>query len=363
LVEGTEPNALVHIWREDPGYPGPRDEPFLKAFAGWSSANVIELPDGLQQGWELSATQEICEENRSERSPSVSVEPIDYLEEFKLLPPVYLDMASRLVEVVGLHESTLSLVGITPDGDEEEIGRTTSAGRTRFRVNVDPDTAIEEVYPEVYVVQSFQCRSEAAGRAVRSEVPSERVPTEGLLRAEPLDLEEQSEVVRAHNACRERFRGEVGLSRERCPNLVWSDELASWAQSYANQLAADDPLTLPPYDEIPHSDRNTQRGNREDGENLAATTSSTVAYYVASVLETKWCQEERERYFEDDQPQYERGRGWGHYTQIVWYETYAVGCGRAQGESGWRYWVCHYRVDGNEIGQWPHGQDPNTLRP
>jgi pathogenesis-related protein 1 len=360
LVEGTEPNALVYIWREDPGYRGDRDEPFLKAFAEGSSANV-EVHDGLQRDWVLSATQEFCgDEDRSERSPSVSVEPIDYLEECELRL-VYLDLASQLVEVVGLHESTLSLVGITRDGDREEIGRATSTGRTQFHVNLDPDTPIEEVFPSVDVEQSLQCRSEAAGRDVTVTVPSGAVPTEELLAAEPLDLEEQSEVVDAHNACREKFRREVGLSRAQCPDLVWSDELAYWAQLYANQLAVEDPAVYP------HSDRPTQRGDPLDGENIARS-HATVADYVA-FLETEWCDGEGGLYFEDGQPEileveeHERTnwKVWGHYTQIVWSNTYAVGCGRAQSGSGRRYWVCQYRVGGNMRGEWPHGQDPSTL--
>jgi pathogenesis-related protein 1 len=375
LVEETEPTALVLIWREDSGYTGPRDEPFLKAFAEGSSADV-EVEGGLQQGWVLSATQELCgeEEDRSEKSPQVSVMPIEYLEEYleeylgeREQQPVYLDMASRLVEVDSLHEITLSLVGITPDGAEEEIARTTSAGRTRFHVNLeDPDTPIEEVYPEVRVVHSLQCRSEATGQVVTRAVPSEPVPTERLLVAEPLDLEEQNQVVNAHNACRERFRRTVGLSRTQCPNLVWSDELAYWAQLYANQLAVDDPAGVPPY-EVSHSDRDTQRADRRDGENIAWSLAA-VADFVA-FIETEWCEGEGGLYFDDGQPRFPleeeeeeiNWRAWGHYTQIVWSDTYAVGCGRAQSESGRRYWVCQYRLGGNMRGEWPHGQDPSTL--
>jgi hypothetical protein len=46
--------------------------------------------------------------------------------------------------------------------------------------------------------------------------------------------------------------------------------------------------------------------------------------------------------------------GTGHYTQVVWADTYKVGCGFTayQASNGWynKYYVCNYGLGGNIIG-------------
>jgi hypothetical protein len=367
VVEETEPAAWVCIWREDPGYRGNPDTPFLSAYAGRSSAD-IEVRGGLQQGWVLSATQEYCgkEEDRSEpSSPGVAVQSIEYLERYAESQPRYIDMARNVVEVDGLHESTLSVEGITPEGEEEEIGSASSIGSTQFHTALEPGASAEEVmenYPQVRVIHSLRCTREGTGEVVSVSFPSDPVPTETLIVDEPLDEEEQSVVVDAHNDCRERFRQDAGVSPRQCPDLVWSDELAYHAQLYANRLAAIDPAP-----NVSHSDRDTQRGDYYDGENIAWDLR-TVADFVA-FLEQDWCAGEGGLYFADGQPPIEEvaprevrnWKVWGHYTQIVWSNTSAIGVGRARTGRGRRYWVCQFRPGGNRQDQWPHGQDPRTL--
>ncbi|MDO9190699.1 MAG: CAP domain-containing protein [Sulfurimicrobium sp.] len=44
----------------------------------------------------------------------------------------------------------------------------------------------------------------------------------------------------------------------------------------------------------------------------------------------------------------------GHYTQLVWKKTTAVGCGMAVCGSRDQIWVCQYSPAGNWAGQKPY---------
>ena len=44
----------------------------------------------------------------------------------------------------------------------------------------------------------------------------------------------------------------------------------------------------------------------------------------------------------------------GHYTQIVWRETQAVGCAFAICEDKSQIWACNYSPQGNYLGEWPY---------
>jgi hypothetical protein len=55
------------------------------------------------------------------------------------------------------------------------------------------------------------------------------------------------------------------------------------------------------------------------------------------------------------------GQVCGHYTQIVWRSTTAVGCafrtcttGSPFGSGSWDFWVCDYAPPGNYVGQRPY---------
>lgn len=50
-----------------------------------------------------------------------------------------------------------------------------------------------------------------------------------------------------------------------------------------------------------------------------------------------------------------KGKMCGHYTQVVWKSTKAVGCGVAVcADSKQQVWVCHYDPPGNWVGQKPY---------
>lgn len=132
-----------------------------------------------------------------------------------------------------------------------------------------------------------------------------------------------AEMLAAHN----RVRAQV-----RVPPLVWSEQLASVAQQWANhQLATGD---------FSHSP-----GNRY-GENIYMAEGERTA--PAGVVQA-WADEIRDYNYRTNGCSDECG----HYTQIVWASTRAVGCAVAAGGRR-EYWVCEYDPPGNYDGRRPY---------
>jgi glioma pathogenesis-related protein 2 len=118
----------------------------------------------------------------------------------------------------------------------------------------------------------------------------------------------------AHNAYR---------ARHCAPALIWSPELATAAQRWANRCLFDhDP-------------------NSETGENLAWGTRLSAREAVGL-----W-------YEEISQYNYSApGFGpAGHFTQLVWRGSKQLGCGAAMC-GGDVYWVCRYSPAGNYDGEY-----------
>lgn len=116
------------------------------------------------------------------------------------------------------------------------------------------------------------------------------------------------------------------------PPLEWSDELAAYAQKWADELASNCRMY--------HSDG-------EYGENIYWTTKRTSEDEVVDF----WAKEEQ--YFDHANPIYHKHKGkkYGHYSQVIWAETKKVGCGMAQCDDGHQIWVCSYDPAGNWIGE------------
>jgi uncharacterized protein YkwD len=127
----------------------------------------------------------------------------------------------------------------------------------------------------------------------------------------------------AHNGVRAR----VGVTP-----LVWSDQLAAVAQGWANHLIATNAFS--------------HRPNNRFGENLYAITGGTAS--PANVV-GMWADEARGYDIRSNTC----SGVCGHYTQIVWRETRAVGC--AVVANPYReVWVCDYDPPGNVIGYRPY---------
>jgi uncharacterized protein YkwD len=131
------------------------------------------------------------------------------------------------------------------------------------------------------------------------------------------------EMLAAHNAVRQR----MGIRP-----LAWSNRLASYAQEWADTLAASG--------EFKH------RSDPVYGENLFDITWGSVS---PSEVVRDWAAQS-----EDYDYKANRCRGiCGHYTQIVWKTTKRVGCAMAK-RGNREVWVCNYDPPGNLIGLRPY---------
>ena len=132
-----------------------------------------------------------------------------------------------------------------------------------------------------------------------------------------------------HNATRAR----VGV-----PPLAWDATLAGAARSYAEDMARTDVFR--------HSPPSMRRGQ---GENL--WVGSRGAYDYAAMA-TAWTDEAR-LFVNQPTPMFSITGHWqdvGHYSQIVWRSTTALGCAMASSAS-FDYVVCRYGPAGNVIGR------------
>ena len=131
------------------------------------------------------------------------------------------------------------------------------------------------------------------------------------------------EMLTTHNIVRSR----LGVAP-----LVWSDELAKMAQRWADALISTGDFA--------------HRGDRRYGENLyeisggSATSSAVVSAWTAEMKDynpgTNTC-----------------SARCGHFTQVIWRDTKAVGCGVAR-DTRREVWVCNYDPEGNIIGERPY---------
>ena len=127
----------------------------------------------------------------------------------------------------------------------------------------------------------------------------------------------------SHNTIRAR----VGVSP-----LVWSDNLAEVAQDWANHLIATGGLS--------------HRPNNIYGENIYTISGGTATPFEVVDL---WAKEARGYDIRSNSC----SGVCGHYTQIVWGKTRAVGCAVADAPRR-EIWVCNYDPPGNVIGYRPY---------
>jgi pathogenesis-related protein 1 len=136
--------------------------------------------------------------------------------------------------------------------------------------------------------------------------------------------------IRAITAHHKKVRGDVGVGP-----LQWSDDLARYAQQWADELA------------VSHCSM-AHRKQHTFGENLF---QGTLGHYTAIDAAKAW---------ETERKDYAGGilteanwRPAGHYTQMVWRDTNALGCGQSTC-SQYLIVVCNYAPPGNYIGRRPY---------
>ena len=131
------------------------------------------------------------------------------------------------------------------------------------------------------------------------------------------------------------------------PALVWDDLLAAVAQSYAENCVW-----------AHNANRTTQYasigGSGYVGENIAM---GTAGFYSVVDLAQLWADEEAGWTY--DTVTSTNLAGVGHYTQMIWAGTLAVGCGAAAC-TGDTFLVCDYGPGGNYLGQAPYVSGAGT---
>ncbi|XP_075217190.1 venom allergen 3-like [Lycorma delicatula] len=127
--------------------------------------------------------------------------------------------------------------------------------------------------------------------------------------------------------------------------MIWDDKLAEVAQNWANKCL------------FSHDD------HRDDsrfcvGQNIRLTTNSQRSGFNKADFNGtiySWFGEIKD--YNYSKYQKDEKKMIGHYTQIVWTDTYLVGCGFTFFEENnyfHRYYVCNYGPCGNIIGEYPY---------
>lgn len=143
----------------------------------------------------------------------------------------------------------------------------------------------------------------------------------------------QDEIVNQHNA----FRRAVSPSASNMLKMNWSQEAAVSAQNWANTCS------------MVHGEPSTRMlGTYQMGENLFKSTGMVKWTSVV----TAWHNEVANYVYPTGSA---NTQPIGHYTQVVWYSSYSVGCGAAKCGSNYFY-VCHYFRAGNFKGVAPYTQ-------
>jgi pathogenesis-related protein 1 len=140
-----------------------------------------------------------------------------------------------------------------------------------------------------------------------------------------LTAEEQAQIITAHN----KWRAKVKV-----PDIQWSDELAAEAQKWADYLAKKGC-------KMKHS--NSSNGENIFWSNYESTPDEVVDDWASEI-----------KYYRGGKIKSSKVHIYGHYTQVVWYNTKYVGCGRAKCKNGEEIWVCTYSPRGNYIGEKPY---------
>ncbi|QLQ78501.1 hypothetical protein HG537_0A07480 [Torulaspora globosa] len=134
-----------------------------------------------------------------------------------------------------------------------------------------------------------------------------------------------STILNAHNSKRSLHQN--------TPSLSWSNELATYAQNYADKYDCSGTLT--------HS-------GGPYGENLA------LGYDVTGSVDA-WYNEIKS--YDYNNPSFSSSTG--HFTQVVWKSTTQVGCGIKQCNNAWgSYIICSYNPAGNMIGDFANNVEP-----
>jgi hypothetical protein len=144
---------------------------------------------------------------------------------------------------------------------------------------------------------------------------------------------DEAEAALAHH---NRVRKDLGV-----PPLSWSDELATYAQAWADHLASEGCQ----FDHRPKTGTWAQRY----GENLFY---GSVNSHTALTASRAWHAEVA--FYRYQKLNLSNFAKTGHYTQMIWKSTERVGMGQATCPSGALIIVANYDPPGNVVGSYPY---------
>lgn len=133
-----------------------------------------------------------------------------------------------------------------------------------------------------------------------------------------------------------KVRKELGV-----PPLSWSDELAAYAQAWADHLASEGC-------QLEHRPRSGTWAQRY-GENLFYGKGSRHTVFTASQA---WQSEVSAYRYQKLNPS--NFAKTGHYTQMIWRGTERIGMGQSTCRNGALIIVANYDPPGNVVGSYPY---------
>ncbi|XP_033753635.1 venom allergen 5.02-like [Pecten maximus] len=139
---------------------------------------------------------------------------------------------------------------------------------------------------------------------------------------------EKTEIIRLHNMYRQKVNNALYMHK-----VTWDDEVAMVARKWAENCRMEHDLGSARY--IP--------GRFSVGQNIATGSANSKRNWTSTV--ELWNKEESSFTYQGSN---QLGQV-GHYTQLVWADTYLVGCGFAMCDTT-PFYVCNYGPSGN-IGQ------------
>ncbi len=132
----------------------------------------------------------------------------------------------------------------------------------------------------------------------------------------------EEEILQRHNALR---------ARHGVQPLAWNAQMAAYAQQWAQENARTNTMQ--------------HRPNNKYGENIYWVSGGALT--GAGVADSWYSEAGKYNY---GKPGFSSATG--HFTQMVWKSSRALGCGRAQTRSGGTYVVCNYDPPGNYTNQY-----------
>lgn len=182
----------------------------------------------------------------------------------------------------------------------------------------------------IYYIQQIQANAVPTNSGTNGRMTQERTPENTNVTSSQISSQEAKEALDFHN----KARSEVGVEP-----LVWSATLSNFAQQWADHLVANNNCKL---EHRPDSGEWKQRY----GENIAMQPPQGHSAKDASA---QWYDE-----IDKFQNVVLNDHNWfdaGHYSQMIWRKTKAVGMGAAKCSNGYYIVVANYDPAGNFMGE------------